>query len=111
MAVSYYEKLLKRDPDNLDLKLSLCYITAMNSDVKQASHLYEKLYQEYPDNDAVLVNYINVELYFENVQRAEELLKALKEKFSDNANIKTFESKIQQINEKNDTELQAEDST
>ena len=83
----------------------------MNSDVKQASHLYEKLYQEYPDNDAVLVNYINVELYFENVQRAEELLKALKEKFSDNVNIKTFESKIQQIKEKNDTELQAEDST
>lgn len=109
-ARKYYIMLSKRDPDNLDIKLSLAYISAMSSDVKRASKIYERLFELYPDNDHILENYINIELYFKNTEHAKQLLKVLKEKFSDNKNISTFENKIIEIEDNVNSSKSAEDA-
>ena len=91
--------LLKRDPDNLNIRLSLAYITAMEGKLSAAESVYDYLWKENPDNPDIIVNYINVLLAQKKADTAQEHLNELKEKFKDNNNIQTFEKKIEELRE------------
>ena len=97
-----FVKLLKRDPENLSLKMSLAYIRAMNGNLESSKEIYRLLWQENPENADVLVNYINVVFALEDYDLVKSLISELKEKFNDNKNISAFEKKIEEIENKNE---------
>ena len=49
-----FVRLLKRDPDNATLKMSLAYIEAMCGNLKKASRMYEVICTERPDDSEPL---------------------------------------------------------
>ena len=59
-AKTVYEKLLERDPSNINIKLSLAYISAMSGNIEEAENYYQKLYADFPDNADIISNYINI---------------------------------------------------
>ncbi|MDY5046992.1 MAG: tetratricopeptide repeat protein, partial [Treponema porcinum] len=91
---------LKRDPDNVSIKMSLAYIYAMEGKLKSAESIYELLWKENPDSVEVLTNYIDVLIASEKYEEAEKNLSIMKEKFSDDKNISLFEKKLQELNPK-----------
>lgn len=93
-AEKIYKRLLRRDPENLNIRLSLAYITAMAGDLKRAEEMYGALCEENPQNADVLVNYVNILITAGKLDEAEEKLAALKEQFADNKNIEDFEKRI-----------------
>jgi tetratricopeptide (TPR) repeat protein len=93
-AEAVYEKLLRRDPDNVNLKLSIAYIKAMSGNFDDALLIYKALREEQPDNEAVLVNYITILLSQGRAELAEEQLGILKDKFPDNTSISDLSKKI-----------------
>ncbi len=109
-AEKVYLKLLKRDSENVSLKMSLAYIYAMNGNLKGSEQLYEELNKNNPDNSDILVNYINVLFAEENYEKAKEKTNELKEKFKDNKNIETFEKKLEEL-EDSDSSKSGADTT
>ena len=99
-ARKIYLVLLKRDPENLNIRLSLAYITAMDGKFQAAEAVYAYLWKYNADNPDVIVNYISVLLAQEKIEDAEFRLGELKEKFKDNANIQSFEKKIEDLKDK-----------
>lgn len=99
-ARKIYSTLLKRDPDNVSIKMSLAYIYAMEGKLKSAESIYELLWKENPDSVEVLTNYIDVLIASEKYDEAEKNLSIMKEKFSDDKNISLFEKKLQELNPK-----------
>jgi thioredoxin-like negative regulator of GroEL len=92
-----YFDLLKRDPENISVRMSLAYITAMEGDLDSAEEIYKSLWNNNPDNSEILVNYINVLIANNNLSEAKNLIKTLKEKFQENKNIESFEKKIEEL--------------
>ena len=88
---------MKRDPENISVRMSLAYITAMEGDLDSAEEIYKSLWNNNSDNSEILVNYINVLIANNNVSEAKNLIKILKEKFQDNKNIESFEKKIEEL--------------
>lgn len=99
-ARKVYSSLLKRDPDNVSIRMSLAYIYAMEGNLKSAEAIYELLCKENPDNADILVNYIDVLIASEKYETAELKLSEMKEKFSDNKTISVFEKKLEELNPK-----------
>jgi tetratricopeptide (TPR) repeat protein len=93
-AENVYDKLLQRDPANVNLKLSRAYIKAMSGNLDEAMMLYRTLLEEQPENDAVLVNYITILLSQGRAELAEEQLEVLKKNFPDNKSISNLSKKI-----------------
>ena len=96
-AKKVYFDLLKRDPENISVRMSLAYITAMEGDLDSAEEIYKSLWNNNSDNSEILVNYINVLIANNNVSEAKNLIKTLKEKFQENKNIESFEKKIEEL--------------
>lgn len=93
-AEKCYEDLLRLDPENKDLRLSLAYVKGMGGKTDEALSLYMELSQEYPNDSSVLENYINLLLFLGMAEKAEEQYFILEEKFPDNSNLKTLADKI-----------------
>ncbi|HAH63696.1 MAG TPA: hypothetical protein DCL73_16545 [Treponema sp.] len=93
-AETVYGRLLRRDPKNVNLRLSLAYIKAMSGSLDDAILIYKSLLEEQPDNEAVLVNYITILLSQGRAELAEEQLAVLKEKFPDSKSISDLSKKI-----------------
>ena len=98
-AKKVYFDLLKRDPENISVRMSLAYITAMEGDLDSAEEIYKSLWNNNSDNSEILVNYINVLIANNNVSEAKNLIKTLKEKFQENKNIESFEKKIEELDD------------
>lgn len=96
-ARKVYQKILKRDKDNLNIQISLAYIYAMEGRLEASENIYEYLVRENPDNPDTLVNYIDVLFASEKYDDAEKKLAELKEKFSDNKNIEAFDKKLAEV--------------
>lgn len=109
-AEKIFAKLLKRDSENLSLKMSLAYITAMNGKLDSAKEMYKILWEENSENADVLVNYINVVIAQEDYDFAKTLIGELKEKFNDNKNISVFEKKIEEIEKQTEEKIENQDS-
>lgn len=92
--------LLKRDKENVNLRLSLAYLYAMEGKLSKAEVLYAYIWSENKENPDTLVNYIDVLIASEKYQKAGTYLNILKELFSDNSNIKTFEAKLKEMDPK-----------
>lgn len=93
-AENVYARLLRRDPKNVNLRLSLAYIKAMSGNLDDAILIYKSLLEEQADDETVLVNYITVLLSQGRAELAEEQLAVLKEKFPDNKSISDLSKKI-----------------
>ncbi|MFA6855682.1 MAG: tetratricopeptide repeat protein [Treponema sp.] len=93
-AEDVYDKLLQRDPENVNLKLSRAYIKAMSGDLDDAMMIYKSLMKDEPDNEEIVVNYIAILLSQGRAELAEAQLDVLKEKFPDNKSISDFSKKI-----------------
>ena len=109
-AKDAYEKLLKRDPQNMSLKLSLAYIQAMSGDLEKAKSAYESLIREQQENETPLVNYIVILLAQEEIDAAAAQLTLLKERFPENASISEFEKRIDDAREKNAVESEEDEA-
>ena len=72
-ALFYYNELLKKDPENTSLRLSVAYINAMKGELDAASKEYEALLADSVDA-AVYKNYISVLIAQKNGEKASELL-------------------------------------
>lgn len=92
-----FVKLLKRDPDNATLKMSLAYIEAMNGNLKKASRMYEVICAERPDDSEPLVNYINVLIADGKYLEAKEKLGLLENKFPDEEHVDPLKKKISEL--------------
>ncbi|MBO4319047.1 MAG: tetratricopeptide repeat protein [Treponema sp.] len=82
-AQEIYENLLEKDPDNISLKSSLAYITAMKGDLKNAAKQYAALVEKVPNDSSFLKNYISVLLADNRKDEAEKQFVIFKTKFPD----------------------------
>ena len=93
-AKSCYEAMLEKDPDNMNLKLSVAYITAMRGQSDEAIEMFKKLNEENSHVQSVLENYIALLLFVGRAEDAEPLYFSLKEKFPDSSKIKDFSKQL-----------------
>ncbi|MBQ0040069.1 MAG: tetratricopeptide repeat protein [Treponema sp.] len=97
VARKSFVKLLKKDPENLTLKMSLAYIESMRGNLKTAEKMYSYICSEDADNPELMVNYVNVLIAREKYQSAKEKLAELEEKFPDNESIGSLKKKISEF--------------
>jgi tetratricopeptide (TPR) repeat protein len=93
-AEKIFRTLLKRDPENLNISISIAYITAMKGDIEKALFMYRNLIEKKPDDGDLLENYIALLITDGRLELAEQQLFILKTKFPDNASIDTLQKKI-----------------
>lgn len=108
-ARKMYFALLRRDKDNLNVRLSLAYLYAMEGKLDKAEVTYAFLWRDNKDNADTLVNYISVLIAQEKYQKANTYLDVLKERFSDNSNIATFDTKLKDYLPKPEVKLDEEE--
>lgn len=115
-AQAGFEKILKKDPSNTNIKISLAYIMAMRGDLEASSQLYSTLVSENSTDVSILKNYISVLCARGMFDEANVQLAVLKEKFPDDADISGIEKKLQELSapkseEKNDENSQSSVTT
>lgn len=115
-AQAGFEKILKKDPSNTNIKISLAYIMAMRGDLEASSQLYSTLVSENLTDVSILKNYISVLCARGMFDEANVQLAVLKEKFPDDADISGIEKKLQELSapkseEKNDENSQSSVTT
>ena len=93
-AKACYDLMLEKDPENMNLKLSVAYITAMRGESDEAIEMFKKLNEENPHVQTVLENYIALLLFVGRAEDAEPLYFSLKEKFPDSSKIKDFSKQL-----------------
>lgn len=93
-SLANYQKLIKRDPDNSQLKESIAYIYGQTGDFSSAIQVYEELVTLYPESQAYLENYIVVLISAEENEKASEKIDLLLELFPDNTKASKFKEKI-----------------
>jgi tetratricopeptide (TPR) repeat protein len=93
-AEKIFRTLLKRDPENLSISISIAYITAMKGDTENALLMYRNLIEKKPDDGDLLENYIALLITDGRLELAEQQLFILKTKFPDNSSIDTLQKKI-----------------
>lgn len=96
-AQAGFEKILKKDPSNTNIKISLAYIMAMRGDLEASSQLYSTLVSENSTDVSILKNYISVLCARGMFDEANVQLVVLKEKFPDDADISGIEKKLQEL--------------
>lgn len=96
-AQAGFEKILKKDPSNTNIKISLAYIMAMRGDLEASSQLYSTLVAENSTDVSILKNYISVLCARGMFDEANVQLAVLKEKFPDDADISGIEKKLQEL--------------
>lgn len=96
-AQAGFEKILKKDPSNTNIKISLAYIMAMRGDLEASSQLYSTLVSENSNDVSILKNYISVLCARGMFDEANVQLAVLKEKFPDDADISGIEKKLQEL--------------
>lgn len=96
-AQAGFEKILKKDPSNTNIKISLAYIMAMRGDLEASSQLYSTLVSEISTDVSILKNYISVLCARGMFDEANVQLAVLKEKFPDDADISGIEKKLQEL--------------
>lgn len=96
-AQAGFEKILKKDPSNTNIKISLAYIMAMHGDLEASSQLYSTLVSENLTDVSILKNYISVLCARGMFDEANVQLAVLKEKFPDDADISGIEKKLQEL--------------
>ena len=96
-AQAGFEKILKKDPSNTNIKISLAYIMARRGDLEASSHLYSTLVSENSTDVSILKNYISVLCARGMFDEANVQLAVLKEKFPDDADISGIEKKLQEL--------------
>ena len=96
-AQAGFEKILKKDPSNTNIKISLAYIMAMRGDLEASSQLYSTLVSENSTDVSILKNYISVLCARGMFDEANVQLAVLKEKFPDDADISGTEKKLQEL--------------
>lgn len=96
-AQAEFEKILKKDPSNTNIKISLAYIMAMRGDLEASSQLYSTLVSENLTDVSILKNYISVLCARGMFDEANVQLAVLKEKFPDDADISGIEKKLQEL--------------
>lgn len=101
-ARKIYNKLLKRDKENVDLQVSIAYLYAMEGKLSSAISIYEYLYTKNPGNADILVNYINVLISDEQFEYAKLKFEDLKNNYPDNSSIETFQKKIDEYDNEKD---------
>lgn len=94
-AYSCYNDVLKSDPDNLSIKISLAYITAMKGDIDSSIEQYKKLYEKNPYEEIILESYIDLLAFANKNEEAKRLFPELKEKFPNNKKINEFSEKLE----------------
>ena len=99
-AQTAYEKMLKRDPDNISLKSSIAYIYAMNGNTDKAIDMYKALIEESPDQVELLENYICVLIAADKNEEGEEQFNILKEKFPESSRLEELEKQFKKEEEK-----------
>ena len=110
-AEKIFVDLLKRDSENVSLKMSLAYISAMNNDLVKSEELYSQMWETNPDNADILSNYINVLIAAGKKEKAKELSFELKEKFKDNKYISEFEKYFSEEKEKQQKEESSDENS
>lgn len=110
-AEKVFVDLLKRDSENVSLKMSLAYISAMNNDLVKSEELYSQMWETNPDNADILSNYINVLIAAGKKEKAKELSVELKEKFKDNKYISEFEKYFSEEKEKQQEEESSDENS
>ncbi len=93
-AQTCYDEMLAKDPDNMNLQLSVAYITAMRGQSDEAIEMFKKLNEENPYVQSVLENYITLLLFVGRAEDAEPLYFSLKQKFPDSSKIKDFAQQL-----------------
>lgn len=96
-AQAGFEKILKKDPSNTNIKISFAYIMAMRGDLEASSQLYSTLVSENSTDVSILKNYISVLCARGMFDEANVQLAVLKEKFPDDADISGIEKKLQEL--------------
>jgi len=96
-AQAGFEKILKKDPSNTNIKISIAYIMAMRGDLEASSQLYSILVSENSTDVSILKNYISVLCARGMFDEANVQLAVLKEKFPDDADISGIEKKLQEL--------------
>lgn len=96
-AQAGFEKILKKDPSNTNIKISLAYIMAMRGDLEASSQLYSTMVSENSTDVSILKNYISVLCARGMFDEANVQLAVLKEKFPDDADISGIEKKLQEL--------------
>ncbi len=92
-----YNRLLKRDAQNVSVQMSLAYIQAMSGDLAGAKTAYKTLVDENPQNETVLVNFIAVLLSQKDTAGAEESIALLKERFPESASLADYEKRLSDL--------------
>ena len=110
-AEKVFVDLLKRDSENISLKMSLAYISAMNNNLVKSEELYSQMWETNPDNADILSNYINVLIAAGKTEKAKELSIELKEKFKDNKYISEFEKYFSEEQEKRQKEESSDENS
>ena len=100
--------ILKRDTDNMSLKLCLAYIEAMRGDLEKAEDMYARICTEYPDELEPMQNYINILIAMEKYEAAKEKLAELIEKYPDDEKIVALDKKIKELTEDSETKTEEE---
>lgn len=96
-ARKIYNKLLKRDRNNVDLQISLAYLYAMEGKISSSIAIYEYLCSNNPGNADILVNFINVLISDNQIDYAGLKFEDLKNTFPDNENIESFQKKFDEF--------------
>lgn len=109
-AQAGFEKILKKDPSNTNIKISLAYIMAMRGDLEASSQLYSTLVSENLTDVSILKNYISVLCARGMFDEANVQLAVLKEKFPDDADISGIEKKLQELSAQKSEEKTDENS-
>ncbi len=100
--------ILKRDPDNMSLKLCLSYIEAMRGNLEKAEDMYARICTEYPNELEPMQNYINILIAREKYEAAKEKLAELIEKYPDDEKIVALDKKIKELTEDSEAKNEEE---
>ena len=93
-AKAIFSEYLEKDPDNLDLQMSVAYVVAMKGDFSEALEKYKALIEKNPDSAELQKNFIALLLSCGRAEMAEEEFSHFKEHFPDDSDISDIKKKI-----------------
>ena len=107
-AMKCYDELLARDSDNVILKSSIAYITAMSGEVDDGILKYKELLEANPYDQNLLETYVALLINVGRGEDAEESFFLLKEKFPDNKQLSNFSRQLSDIVDNFDADKKTE---
>ncbi len=98
-AAEVFSNILKKDKNNVSLKSTVAYLTAMQGDVKGACTQYKNLVLENPDNPDLLVNYVSVLIVAKDYETAKINLEFLEKKFPSTTQLKSLKENLDKLSD------------